>query len=75
MLQLAGEGVTRGTTRQIHALSSQADLATVQVCWRMTSRWDGNVNCQSAFTAKIQDGQQAATGNGEDCAIPEKWHM
>src|SRR5258708_14167705 len=28
-----------GATRQIHALTSRADLAAGEVCWRMTSRW------------------------------------
>jgi hypothetical protein len=28
-----------GGTRQIHALTSRTDLATGEVCWRLTSRW------------------------------------
>ena len=28
-----------GVTRQIHALTSRADLAAGEVCWRLTSRW------------------------------------
>jgi hypothetical protein len=28
-----------GATRQIHALTSRADLAAGEVCWRLTSRW------------------------------------
>jgi transposase-like protein/helix-turn-helix protein len=30
---------TRGTTRQIHALTTRKDLDAGQVCWRLTSRW------------------------------------
>jgi prepilin-type processing-associated H-X9-DG protein len=30
---------TRGTTRQIHALTTRTDLDAGEVCWRLTSRW------------------------------------
>lgn len=29
----------RSLTRQVHTLTSRADLDAGQVCWRMTSRW------------------------------------
>jgi hypothetical protein len=32
-------GATRGTTRQIHALTTRKDLDAGEVCWRLTSRW------------------------------------
>jgi transposase len=35
----ARHGAARGTTRQIHALTTRRDLDAGEVCWRMTSRW------------------------------------
>ena len=33
------EPASRGATRQVHTLTSRADLAAGEVCWRMSSRW------------------------------------
>jgi len=33
------EPARRGATRQVHTLTSRADLAAGEVCWRMSSRW------------------------------------
>ena len=33
------EPVARGATRQVHTLTSRADLPAGEVCWRMSSRW------------------------------------
>jgi hypothetical protein len=33
------EPASGGATRQVHTLTSRADLAAGEVCWRMSSRW------------------------------------
>ncbi len=33
------EPAPRGTTRQVHTLTSRTDLPAGEVCWRMSSRW------------------------------------
>jgi transposase-like protein len=61
-----------GGTRQIHALTSRADLAAGEVCWRLTSRWREENYFRYARTHFALDAldSHAATPDDPDRKVP-----
>ena len=61
-----------GGTRQIHALTSRTDLATGEVCWRLTSRWREENYFRYARTHFALDAldSHAATPDDPDRKVP-----
>jgi len=61
-----------GGTRQIHALTSRADLAAGEVCWRMSARWREENYFRYARTRFALDAldSHAATPDDPDRMVP-----
>jgi transposase-like protein len=61
-----------GGTRQIHALTSRADLPAGEVCWRLTSRWREENYFRYARTHFALDAldSHAATPDDPDRKVP-----